>query len=136
MTFLDTNICLDLIAKRSPWHKDAEILVKTHVTGAQRMGISVLTIPTLAFLLEKYQQSVTIDTAMKNILQLFEILDVTGDMVKQAIDNNWKDLEDAIQHECATQHKAECIITRNKKDFKESEIPVLTPTEWLQLFKE
>lgn len=31
MTFLDTNVCLDLIAKRSPWHEQAEVIVKYHI---------------------------------------------------------------------------------------------------------
>ena len=44
---------------------------------------------------------------------------------------NWKDFEDAIQSATAQKLKVDYIVTRNVKDFIESKVPSLTPTELL-----
>lgn len=49
------------------------------------------------------------------------------------MDIDAKDFEDAIQYETAVEGKCECIITRNKKDFYFSQIPVFTPEEFIKL---
>jgi len=46
--------------------------------------------------------------------------------------SDFKDLEDAIQHFSAKVENIDMIITRNKKDFKLSEIKVLTPAEFIK----
>ena len=40
--------------------------------------------------------------------------------------------EDAAQYRSAVAVSADCIITRNKKDFSFSKLPVLTPDEFLR----
>jgi predicted nucleic acid-binding protein len=51
--------------------------------------------------------------------------------VESALNSGWKDFEDALQHYCAIKEECDAIITRNKKDFEASELPVYSPTEWL-----
>ena len=46
------------------------------------------------------------------------------------LSSGWKDYEDATQYRSAVDEQADCIVTRNKKDFKASSIAVLTPTEF------
>ena len=52
--------------------------------------------------------------------------------IQSALSSSFKDFEDAIQHFAA---KAEggitAIVTRNKGDYSVSEIPVLSPEEFL-----
>ena len=52
--------------------------------------------------------------------------------IQSALSSSFKDFEDAIQHFAA---KAEggisAIVTRNKGDYSASEIPVLSPDEFL-----
>lgn len=134
MTFLDTNVCLDLISGRSPWHKDAEKLVSIHIVQSLKIGISVISIPTLAYLLERHHTSVSVNQSLEHILTFMELLDVNKEMTLSAIHGEWSDIEDAIQHECAIYYGAGCIITRNKKVFSRAQIPVFTPGEWIQEF--
>ena len=46
---------------------------------------------------------------------------------------DWKDYEDAVQHMSAIKEKVDCIVTRNKKDFMKSIIPVYTIDELMSL---
>ena len=50
--------------------------------------------------------------------------------------NAWNDYEDGLQYLCAMNSKSDIIITRNKKDFKLSNIPVYTPQEFLDLIED
>jgi len=135
MTFLDTNICLDLLAKRSPWHSDAEKIVGFHIRHSLELGISVISVPTLSFLLKKYHKELDASYVISKMLTFIDLLDVSGQMTETAIKSSWSDIEDAIQHECAVAHSADTIITRNKKDFSRSRLPVFTPGEWLEEFE-
>jgi len=46
-------------------------------------------------------------------------------------DTNFTDFEDGLQYYSAIENEIDVIITRNKKDFKNSKIPVLTAKEFL-----
>ena len=51
----------------------------------------------------------------------------------ETLSSDWKDYEDATQNATALKAEADCIVTRNKKDFSESFLPVYTPAELLEL---
>jgi predicted nucleic acid-binding protein len=46
------------------------------------------------------------------------------------LSSGWKDYEDATQYRSAVDELADCIVTRNKKDYKASTIEVVTPSEF------
>lgn len=67
---------------------------------------------------------------MKKVFLDTNIL-VDLNVLKKSLRSKYKDFEDAIQIFCAsTIENLDCIITRNLKDFKNSEIPVLAPEEF------
>ena len=47
-----------------------------------------------------------------------------------------KDYEDATQNATALKAEADCIVTRNKKDFSDSSLPVYTPAELLDILNQ
>ena len=59
-----------------------------------------------------------------------DVADLSGQNVVDMLDSGWKDYEDATQYRSAVDELADCIVTRNKKDFKASSIAVLTPIEF------
>ena len=64
------------------------------------------------------------DTWKKEILE--------EDIIRKSFRSKYSDVEDAIQIYCAsTIPKMDCIVTRNTKDFKNSEIRALAPDQLL-----
>ena len=59
---------------------------------------------------------------------------VTNNDVLTAFQRKVRDFEVYLVATCAKSIHCEYIITRNKKDFEEFNIPLLTPTEFLQQF--
>lgn len=70
--------------------------------------------------------------------RLCSLVTVTGadhEKVLEAIRfHDFHDFEDCIQTKCAEQIQADCIVTRNAKDFARSSISVLEPSEFLNMF--
>ena len=62
---------------------------------------------------------------------LFEIAPIGPNAVDRALVLRANDFEDALQYFSAIQSGADCIVTRNSKDFSFSEIEVLTPSDFL-----
>ncbi len=70
---------------------------------------------------------------LKELLTITEVLIIDKEVLLQALNSKFKDFEDAIQNYDAYKSGAfDTIITRNVKDFKNSEIGVLTPEEYLK----
>ncbi len=55
-----------------------------------------------------------------------------SDIIDLAFDKAFSDFEDAIQYLVAKRYNCDEIITRNIKDYKQSDIPVLTPEQFLK----
>ena len=49
---------------------------------------------------------------------------------------DWKDYEDATQNATALRAEGDCIVTRNKKDFSNSSLPIYTPAELLNILNQ
>ncbi len=70
---------------------------------------------------------------LEGLFSLVEVLPTNEDVIKDAIHSEFTDFEDAVQYHTALACHTDCIVTRNPIDFKHSEIPVLTPSELLQI---
>ena len=66
------------------------------------------------------------------IVKLLEIAPSNQKIVDEALASDFWDWEDALHYFSAIHHGADCIITRNAKDFKHSKIPILTPKQFIQ----
>jgi len=64
-----------------------------------------------------------------------ETADLTDKIVDKGLSSKFSDFKDALQYYCAIKMDCKILITRNGRDFKESEIPVLTPDEYLNIFR-
>ena len=62
---------------------------------------------------------------------MVEVLAVDDKIIDLSLTSDLKDFEDAIQYYTAIENDMNIIITRNKKDFKDVDLPVLTAKEFL-----
>ena len=82
-------------------------------------------------MLSKFEDSRIAKEKLRKFKIISETSDLTGRIVEKGLSSNFSDFEDALQYHCAIKADCNILITRNGKDFKESEIPVMTPTEYL-----
>jgi predicted nucleic acid-binding protein len=132
--FVDTNVIVDLIADRKPFSKYAiEIFNK-----AERKEIELFcsshSIATTHYRLKKYVDEKSLRNILLDLLDYLSIIAIDGEVLKKGLRSKHKDFEDAIQIICASEiSKIDCIVTRNLKDFRGSNIKALPPEELCQL---
>ena len=128
--FLDTNILVDLIADRKPFSKHAIEIFKSAEEHKTQLYTSSHSISTTHYLLKKFVKEKELRDILFNLFDFIEVVPVNLDILKKGLRSSHKDFEDAVQILCASSITGiNCIVTRNKKDFKTSEIAVLTPDE-------
>jgi len=68
-------------------------------------------------------------------LTLLRICSIDEKIIDLALSSDFEDFEDAIQYYTAVENNIDCFVTRNKKDFRKSKIPVHTAEEYLKIHK-
>lgn len=129
---VDTNIVLDLLTKREEFYKEAQELFTLFDQNKVKLCISSLTLANTHYLLARNQK---LNEARKILIKfkvLVDVLPMDDKIIELALVSDFKDFEDAIQYYTALENKLDLIITRNKKDFKTSSLPVLTAKEYLK----
>ncbi len=128
--FLDTNILLDFLGNRQPFGKYAlEILNKSRLKEWE-LWTSDNSILTSYYIISKEIGENESRVKISRLINFLEIQPIQKVDIQRALESEFKDLEDAVQHFCASSIPGlEGIITRNKKDFKSSQIPVFEPWE-------
>lgn len=129
--FLDTNIIIDLLAQREPFYKDAQALFSLADQGQIELQISALSFANASYALSKYHQVATAKKYLQQFKVLVSILPLDDKTIELALASEFQDIEDGFQYFTALTHGAQVIITRNKKDFKAAQLPVLNASEYL-----
>lgn len=131
--FIDTNIIVDLIADRRPHSKFAIGLFKKAETKKVKLFASSHSLATTYYILKKYSEDKSLRLILLNLLDYLSIVSVDEQIIKRALKSKCKDFEDSIQILSALSiTKMDGIVTRNLKDFKDSEIPVYFPEDILK----
>lgn len=130
--FIDTNIVIDFYQKREPFYTEAEALFQLALDREIRMLVSSTTLINSFYLLKKFYPRDLLYKKMRDLFMLVSVCDVTAENVASALAAEWQDFEDCIQYISATSSNADVIITRNKKDYVNSSIPVQLPLEFLE----
>lgn len=128
---IDTNIIVDLLAKRKNFYPEAQELFTLADEQQVKLYISSLTFANTHYLLSKELNSNEARKVLIKFKLLVSILPLDDKILELALSSDFNDFEDAIQYYTAVENKLDMIITRNKKDFKASELPVLTANEYL-----
>lgn len=129
--FVDTNIVVDLLQKRAKFYAEAQDLFTLADKKEIQLYVSALTVATTHYLLLKHYNSADARKIVKKFKLLVSVLSIGNKEIDLALISDFDDFEDAIQYHTAIENGMNAIISRNKKDFKLSALPVLTAKEWL-----
>ena len=134
---IDTNVILDVILKREPFFEKSDEVIRICRENSIETYLAAHSITNIYYSIRKH---FTDDKRRDTILELFDFYDVVSidqQKIITALQNReFKDFEDCLQVECAKSIKADYIITRDAKDFANSEILCLTPEEFCNKFEE
>ncbi|MBK7381112.1 MAG: PIN domain-containing protein [Ignavibacteriales bacterium] len=130
--FVDSDIILDLLAKREPNYIFAAKLF-TLIDQQKIIGFtSPIVFANLHYLLKKNTSNLSALKSLRKLKTLINILPVDERVIEQSLNSDFSDFEDAIQYFTAVNNGINLILTRNKVDFKKSKIPIATAEEYLK----
>lgn len=131
--FIDTDVIIDFLIDRKPYSREAAILFTLMEQKKLRGYSSSLTFSNLYYILRKIETHNKVISKLDSLSKILSILKVDEETIKDAINSRFLDFEDSIQYFSARDNKKiSVIITRNIKDYKNSEIPVMTPGDYLK----
>ena len=132
--FLAPNFIIDYFV-REDFNGDADKLLKLGYHHNFKFFISFLSVANFAYIMRKLPPA-KLNEIILRICKIFNVIDNTRDQILQNLQSDFKDFEDGLQYQCAKAANCDCIISRNQKDFINSEIPVMSAYDFLQRFSE
>lgn len=128
---IDANIILDVLLNRPMFVKDSSMIWKLCETQQMKGYLSTLTYANIMYIMRKQLTPEQIQEIFCKLKLIFEFADFSPAVLERAVNMKWKDFEDAVQSATAESVHADYIITRNIKDFKQSKVMALMPSELL-----
>jgi len=132
---VDTNIVLDLLAKREDFFSEAQELFTLSDKKELKLYVSSLTFANTYYILSQKIKLSNTRKVLRKFKVLVEVLPMDDKIIDLSLDSDFKDFEDAIQYYTAIENGIRIIITRNLKDFKTAKIPVLTAKDYIEMQK-
>jgi predicted nucleic acid-binding protein len=130
--FVDTNIVIDLLAKREPHYAEAAALFSLADKKQIELSTSALTLANVNYVLLRQMVLSKAKVVLRKTKLLMQILPLDERIIDLALnDESFSDFEDALQYFTALENGNQVIITRNLKDFKSATLPVQTAGQFL-----
>jgi len=131
---IDTEVILDFFFDRKPYSESSTIILSLCERGLLEGFITPVIISNTYYILRRTAKHEKVIEKLKQLLTITNVLQMDKLVIEKALNSGFKDFEDALQNYAAINYgQIEVIITRNVKDFKKSEIGVLTPESFVKL---
>jgi predicted nucleic acid-binding protein len=132
LVLFDTNIIIDLFLDRNEDALYANALFSALEWWKMKWAITAISVSTVIYMLQK-KQNTNLHEKITYILDLFLIISIDENSIREALIQWFGDLEDAIQFVWAKRHHCTSIISNDKRWFVNSSLPVYTSKQYLDM---
>lgn len=129
--FIDTNVMLDLLGERIPYYDSIAKIATLADKGEIVMVVSALSFATVNYFLTKFENGEKAKEKLRKFKIISEIAILDELIIEKGLNSKFTDFEDPLKYFSALKSECSILITRNWKDFSESELPVMTADEYL-----
>jgi len=134
--FIDTDVIIDLLIDRQPHSKAATLIFDLAEKKEIKLFTSSLCLNNVHYITKKILGDIKARKVIGELIEIINVLSVSRSDIANAVNSDFKDFEDAIQHSVAlTQDDIKSILTRNIKDYSKSKISVFNPETLIQIIK-
>ena len=130
---IDTDVILDFFFDREPFAEFATDILNLCEENKIKGFTTPVIICNTYYLLRKTAKHDIVIEKIKQLLTIIDILKIDKEVVLDSLNSDFKDFEDALQNYSAVKNgKISIVLTRNIKDYKKSELAVMTPETYLR----
>lgn len=127
--FVDCDVILDLLLFREPFIAESGKLFENAKEDKIKLVSSPLAIANVHYVLRKHMNEKQTRETLAKLLTLIDINEMNRNTVLKGLNSEIQDFEDAMQNMSASASKLKTLITRNTKDFKSSNLKIISPKE-------
>lgn len=135
MILVDTNVLLDVLAKREPFYASAAAVWSAVETGTMAGYVSAISFNNTYYIMRKYGGESEARKAIVALRDIFAVVPLDARILNQSIDSALRDFEDAIQLHSAVRAGARHLVTRNPSHFATDVLAVVSPDEYLAVVR-
>lgn len=133
---IDTNVILDVLARREPFFADSSLVLDRAERGEFVAWVCATTVTTLFYLAQRSLGVGATVAKLKDLTSLCNVALVNQSVIDSALQDRFSDFEDAVLHHSAVLAGADCIVTRNGGDFRESSLLIYSPAQFLAVLNQ
>jgi predicted nucleic acid-binding protein len=131
--FIDTNVVLDALASREPFRAQAEKLFLLAAAEKFQGFVTASSITDIYYLIRKNVSDSMARESLRNLFQLFSVIDISAEDCETALESSIADYEDALAATGAAKAGVNYIITRDKDFLQEIySIQIILPDLFLE----
>lgn len=128
---LDTDVLLDYLIDRKDHAQWSEKVLMAAQNQKLKAYVTPVALSNLYYLLRQTASHQKVIKALKVLLQYLEVAGTTKEAVNYALHSEFTDFEDALQNFSAiSQGDISLILSRNIKDYRKSELLIMSPKEY------
>ena len=129
---LDTDIILDFFFDREPFSENAATILSLCESKEITGFVTPVIISNVYYLLRQTAKHEKVIDKLTLLISFLEVLVIDKRVIIEALSSDFKDFEDALQNYSAEQNnEVDIIITRNIKDYRNSNLSVMLPENYL-----
>ncbi len=129
---LDTDVLVDVAFGREAHGPESRAVVEWCHKSPGAAFVAWHSISNLFYLLRAAQSDAIARLFIEHLLEFMDVVAGGGREVRQALQLEIRDFEDALQITAALYGGADCIVTRNVRDYRHSPVPAMTPAKFLR----
>ena len=128
---------MDIVFERPVCLDEETKILQMAYKGQVKVAVSALSLVNTVYVAKKNGKTDNnVKESLFSLSKIIDIVDIKGNDAVGMLVNGWKDYEDGLQYCSAVNYKADFIITRDKKGFVPSNIPVHTPQEFIDMIED
>jgi predicted nucleic acid-binding protein len=130
---IDTNVIIDVYQNRAGFAENSGKILKLSENRKLTGFITASTITDIYYILGRHiKDREQLKQLVQKLLTAVTLADVLANDVTGSFAMAMPGFEDALLAQCAKRLRADYIVTRNPKDFKDAPIPPITPDIFLE----
>ena len=132
--FIDTDIILDLLTQRKPHYLFAARLFELIEDNKVVAFTSPIILANIYYISARLTSHKKALDNIRKLISFLKIITVDEQIMTLALNSNFKDFEDSIQYYAAKKHGLSILVTRNKSDYKVSDMTICTAEEFIKMW--
>jgi predicted nucleic acid-binding protein len=130
---IDSDVILDSFFDRKPFAEYSSNILSMCETGKIIGFLTPLIYSNVYYLLRQTANHEKVIEKLRQLLKITEVLQMDRKVIENALNSGFKDFEDGLQNYSAVNNgNIDLILTRNLKDYKNSELGIFTPETYLK----